>query len=198
MWLRSRDRDRVLAVLRRDEELTPTLIPHVIPLLAWDPVADDAIRALRKVAPRTSARSPTRCSTRTRTLRFRRRIPRVMAVCRSQRAADSLLLGLEDIRFEVRFQCGRALAAIVAKQPDVRIDPARVFDVVQKEVAVGRPVWEGRRLLDRLDDGESKTFVDDFIESRASQSLAHVFTMLSLVLPRRAAADRASRPVRRR
>ncbi len=43
IWLRSRDRDRVLAVLRREEELDAALIPHVIPLLAWDPVADDAI-----------------------------------------------------------------------------------------------------------------------------------------------------------
>ncbi len=58
-----------------------------------------------------------------------------------------------------------------------------MFDVVQKEVAVGRPVWEGRRLLDRLEDSEPATFVDDFIRSRANQSLAHVFTMLSLVLP---------------
>ena len=71
----------------------------------------------------------------------------------------------------------------MAKHPEVRIDAANVHDVVHKEVAVGRPVWEGRRLLDRLDDSEPATFVDDFIRSRASQSLAHVFTILSLVLP---------------
>jgi hypothetical protein len=106
-----------------------------------------------------------------------------MTVCRSQRAVDSLLMGLEDIRFEVRFQCGRSLSAIVANQPDLRIDAARVFAVVQREVAVGRPVWEGRHLLDRLDDGESQTFVDEFVRTRANQSLAHVFTVLSLVLP---------------
>ena len=121
-----------------------------------------------------------------------------MAVCSTQRAADSLVLGLADIRFEVRFQCGRALAAIVGKHPHVRIDAAGVFDVVQKEVAVGRPVWEGRRLLDRLEDSDTDTFVDEFIRSRANQSLAHVFTMLSLVLPRRAAPDRPSRTPRRR
>jgi len=44
-------------------------------------------------------------------------------------------------------------------------------------------VWEGRRLLDRLDDSEPDTFVDEFIRSRANQSLAHVFTLLSLALP---------------
>jgi len=93
------------------------------------------------------------------------------------------MLGLADIRFEVRFQCGRALAAIVAKHPDIQIAAARVFEVVQKEVAVGRPVWEGRRLLDRLDEGEPATSVDEFIRSRASQSLGHVFTVLSLALP---------------
>jgi AAA family ATP:ADP antiporter len=80
-------------------------------------------------------------------------------------------------------QCGRALTAIVARQPAIHIDHARIFDVVLKEVAVGRPVWESRRLLDRLDDGESGGFVDEFVRGRANQSLAHVFTTLSLVLP---------------
>ena len=180
--LRSRDRDRVLAVIRRKEDLTSTLIPHAIPLLAWDPVADDVIVALRKVAPNHVGALADALLNPYEDFAVRRRIPRVMAICRTQRAVDSLILGLSDIRFEVRFQCGRSLAAIVAKQPDLRIDEERIFDVVQKEVAVGRPVWEGRNLLDRLDEGES-TFVDDFIKSRASQSLAHVFTVLSLVLP---------------
>jgi hypothetical protein len=184
MSLRSRDRDRVRAVLRREAELAPELMPHVIPLLAWDLVAADAIRALQKVAPKHAGALADVLLDPYEEFAVRRRIPRVMSVCSSQRAADSLLLGLGDIRFEVRFQCGRALAAIVGKHPHVRIGAAGVFDVVQKEVAVGRPVWEGRRLLDRLDDGETDAFVDEFIRSRANQSLAHVFTLLSLVLPR--------------
>src|SRR5439155_622711 len=48
--LRSRDRAQVVSVLRAEEGLTPALVPHVIPLLAWDPVAADAVFALRKVA----------------------------------------------------------------------------------------------------------------------------------------------------
>jgi hypothetical protein len=181
--LRSRDRDRVLGVLRRQDDLTPALIPHVIPLLAWDPVANDAIASLRKIAEKHVGFLADALLDPYEDFAVRRRIPRVMAVCRSQRAVDGLMLGLEDIRFEVRFQCGRSLAAIVAKEPQLHVDAGRVFEVVQKEVAVGRPVWEGRHLLDRLDEGESNTFVDDFIRSRASQSLAHVFTILSLVLP---------------
>ncbi len=183
MSLRSRDRDRALAVLRRDEELKSDVFPHVIPLLAWDLVAADAIRALQKVAPKHVGALADALLDLDEEFAVRRRIPRVMAVCNSQRAVDSLIQGLADIRFEVRFQCGRALAAITAVTPQVRIDSAAVFEVVHKEVAVGRPVWEGRRLLDRLEDSEPGTFADEFIRSRANQSLAHVFTMLSLVLP---------------
>ncbi len=48
--LRARNRDRVVEVLSREDGLTPVLVPHVIPLLAWEPVADYAFFALRKVA----------------------------------------------------------------------------------------------------------------------------------------------------
>jgi hypothetical protein len=181
--LRSRNRARTLAVLRRDKELTPALIPHAIPLLAWDPVADEVIRALRIVAPSHVGALADALLDPYEDFAVRRRIPRVMAGCRTQRAVDGLLLGLADTRFEVRFQCGRALKAITGAHPHLHIDETRIFDVVRREVAVGRPVWEGHRLLDRLADGEAPTFVDDFVRMRASQSLAHVFTVLSLVLP---------------
>ncbi|HKT81292.1 MAG TPA: hypothetical protein VJP86_13790, partial [Vicinamibacterales bacterium] len=113
----------------------------------------------------------------------RRRLARVFSICVSQRAVDGLLLGLDDLRFEVRLQCGRSLAAIVDRNPMVHVDKARVFEVVEREVAVGRPVWESRQLLDRLDDPDQRSFVDEFLEDRANQSLAHVFTLLTTVLP---------------
>ena len=50
-----------------------------------------------------------------------------------------------------------------------------------REVAVGRPVWESRRLLDGF---VSESPLDAFVRDRAGESLAHVFTLLSLVLPR--------------
>ena len=92
------------------------------------------------------------------------------------------MLGLDDLRFEVRFQCGRSLAAILERNPGVRLDPERVHDAVRREVAVGRPVWEGRRVLDGLDEGP-QSWLEELLKDRASQSLAHVFTLLSLVLP---------------
>jgi hypothetical protein len=180
--LKSRNRERVLDVLRSEEGLAPPLIPHVIPLLAWDPVAEDAVRALRKVAEERVGELIDALLDPNQPFAVRRRLARVFSICVSQRAIDGLLLGLEDLRFEVRFQCGRSLSSILEKNVRVRIDRERVFDVVRKELAVGRPVWQSHRLLDNVDD-EQRSFVDEFLKDRAGQSLAHVFTLLSLVLP---------------
>jgi hypothetical protein len=172
-----------VAVLSDEEGLPGSLVPHVIPLLAWDPVAEEAARALRKVVEEHVGTLIDVLIDPNQPFAVRRRLARVFSTCVSQRAADGLLLGLEDLRFEVRFQCGRSLAAIVEKNARIRIDRERVFDAVRREVAVGRPVWESQRLLDTLDQGEPRTFVDEFLKDRAGQSLAHVFTLLALVLP---------------
>ena len=79
---------------------------------------------------------------------------------------------------------GRSLAAITERNGLIRIDPDRVYRVVLREVSVGRPVWESHRLLDAFEDGYEGGFVDRFIGERAGQSMAHVFTLLSLVLHR--------------
>ena len=125
---------------------------------------------------------------------IRRRLPRVSRVCASQRAVDGLLLGLDDTRFEVRYQCARSLAAVLQRNPRVRIGPQFVFEVVEREVAVGRPVWESNRLLHRLDSQDENFFVDEFVKDRAGRSLAHVFTLLSLVFPAESPPDRLPRP----
>jgi ATP:ADP antiporter, AAA family len=182
--LRSRDAAEVIKLLRNERGIPPGLVAHVIPLLAWNPVADAAIFALRKVAEERVGELVDALIDPNQDFAVRRRLARVFAVCVSQRAADGLLLGLDDLRFEVRFQCARSLAAIVEKNFTVQIDRERVFAHVLREVAVGRPVWESRRLLDTLDATETVPFVDEFVRDRASQSLTHVFTLMALVLPR--------------
>ena len=181
--LRSRNLDEVRRLLGPDERLTASLVPHVVPLLAWDPLASDAITALRQVAETHVGQLVDALVDPTQDFTIRRRLPKVFSTCLSQRAVDGLLLGLDDKRFEVRFQCARALAAIHDKNPAVRIDEARVFEIVQAETKVGRPVWESQRLLHQLDDRDDGLFVDEFVKDRAGRSLAHVFTLLSLVLP---------------
>ena len=182
LTLRGRNRDQVLRVLRDDHALTAALVPHVIPLLAWDAVAEDAVRALRKRAEERLGALTDALMDPNQPFAVRRRLARVFSICVSQRAVDALLLALDDSRFEVRFQCGRSLSAIVAKNRLVHVERERVFEIVRREVTVGRPVWQSHRLLDAMQE-EKETFVDEFIKDRAGQSLAHVFILLSLVLP---------------
>jgi len=180
--LRSRNRERVVRVLRDEQGLAAPIVPHVIPLLAWDAVAEEAVRALRKVAEERLGTLTDALLDPNQSFAVRRRLARVFSICVSQRAVDALLLALDDQRFEVRFQCGRSLSAIVAKNALVHIDRERIFDVVRREVTVSRPVWQSHRLLDAISD-EKASFVDEFIKDRAGQSLAHVFVLLALVLP---------------
>ena len=94
-------------------------------------------------------------------------------------------MGLEGKRFEVRFQCGQALARIQEKNSEVSFDQEVVFARVGREVAVDRRVWESHKLLDKLEEGgRDAPLVDEFLRKRTSRSLEHVFNILSLALPR--------------
>ena len=95
----------------------------------------------------------------------------MFSVCVSQRAADGLLLGLDDLRFEVRFQCARSLAAIRREEPDgphrpgadLRGRPAR---------GGGRPSGLGKPSAARpqFDDADRASFVDEFVKDRANRA----------------------------
>lgn len=179
--LRSRDRERVVPVLLAEEGLTAVMVPHAIPLLAWEAVANHAIYALRKVAEERIGQLTDALLDPNQDFAVRRRLARVFSVCVSERAAYGLLSALDDVRFDVRYQAARSLNAIVDKNPRVTIDRERIFEVVLREVAVGRPVWESRHLLD---GGVNEAALDHFVRDRAGASLSHVFSLLSLVLPR--------------
>jgi hypothetical protein len=96
---------------------------------------------------------------------------------------EGLLAGLEDERFEVRFRCGRALAQLRQDAPDLVIVPERIHLAVLREIAVERSVWEGQRIIEQ-DEAHADFDLDGVVRERASRSLSHVFTVLSLVLPR--------------
>jgi hypothetical protein len=181
LWLRSSDRERIVDVLSRPEGLPPGLVPYAIPLLEWEALSEHAVFALRTVAEEHIGQLTDALVDPNQSYAVRRRLARVFSVCVSQRAAEGLLVALDDDRFDVRFQAARSLTAIIEKNPLIRIDRERIYDVVLREVAVSRPVWESRRLLEGA-LGDSP--LDEFVRDRAGQSLGHVFTLLSLVLPR--------------
>ncbi|MBI4421401.1 MAG: hypothetical protein HY560_11305 [Gemmatimonadetes bacterium] len=158
-------------------------VPHAIALLAWDEAARDVVQALVPVAEQAAGHLVDALLDPDRDFAVRRRIPGVLATCRTELALQGLVKGLEDARFEVRYRCGRALARLWDEGNASVTEPV-VYGAVLREVNVGRSVWAGQRLLDQLEDDEASPFVDELLRDRASRSLEHVFTLLSLALPR--------------
>jgi hypothetical protein len=179
--LRSGNHRSIRRLLARDEGLAAPLVPHVVPLLAVEPLADHALFALVKVADERVGQLTDALMDPNQPVCVHRRIARALAGAISQRAVDGLLTALDHTRFEVRVQAARSLSAIASRNDHISVTPERIYEAVLREVAVGRPVWEGRRLM----EGDvSASPLDQFVRDRAGQSLAHVFTLLSLVLPR--------------
>jgi len=177
---RSGDPSRVRRALR-NAPVTPALVPEVISLLAQDDVAREAIEALRGAGPEAIEPLIMGLLDPREEFAVRRRIPLILATYRHPRAVEGLSHGLADRRFEVRYRCGRGLSHLTDLDPTCRVATPVVYEAVIREVEVGAGVWEGRRLLDRLDDEAWSPVVDDAIRERANKSLEHVFTLLALV-----------------
>ena len=112
----------------------------------------------------------------------RRRIPRALQTCSTQRAADGLLLGIADERFEVRYECARALVQVTDENPSIVIAPPKVVEAIQREIDSSKLILE--RATPQLDLDDGQALVDGLMRDRTSRSLEHMFTILSLVLER--------------
>src|SRR6185503_3980681 len=114
----------------------------------------------------------------------RRRIPRVLVACGSQRAADGLVAGIVDERFEVRHACGRALLELKQGNAEITISRERVIEAILVEREKSKEsAMLALELDDAADDGpESLAYL--LVRDRIDRSLEHVFTILSLHLER--------------
>jgi hypothetical protein len=182
--LRSGDLNRVRSELDRMPPVDSLLAPQLIRLLAWDQVSERARHLLTAECGKFVGLLVDHLLDPDQDFAVRRRIPRILAASASQRAVDGLLDGLNDTRFEVRFHCGRALDAIHQREPNTAIPAQRAFDIVARELSVSRSIWESHRLLDSREASSQFAFLDEQLSERADKSLEHVFSLLSLVLPR--------------
>ena len=142
-------------------------------------------RDVRAAEGRRGARrrsSSTRCIDPNQDFAVRRRLARVFSVCVSQRAADGA-----DARPR-RPPLRRPLPVRPLARRDRREEPARPdrprADLRGRAArGRGRPSGLGKPpAARRLRAAQSP--LDEFVRDRAGESLAHVFTLLSLVLPR--------------
>jgi len=114
-------------------------------------------------------------------VRVRRRIPRIIASVPGQRAADALMAGLEDARFEVRLQCARALGKSLARECRTAAQREQIMVAVDRELAIGTVLWESHR-KQQQDPGElGAEWLDELLRDKAHGSLEYVFALLSLI-----------------
>jgi hypothetical protein len=71
-------------------------------------------------------------------LAIRRRIPRIIAEFQDSGAADALLAGLDDHRFEVRLQCARSLVKACAREPHSAVQTGTILTAVDRELAIAK------------------------------------------------------------
>jgi hypothetical protein len=154
-----------------------------IELLAWDAVAPAAILSLAGVAASRLDLLLKHLLDPEEDFAIRRRLVNVLAPCRTVQAFEGLLQALGDRRFEVRYRAGGALSRMAPEIAGLQVDRERVLSVVQREIAVGRGVWESRQLIDVADE-DASPMEAELLRDRASRSLEHLFTLLSLILPR--------------
>ena len=181
--LRSGDSIKATEALQ-EGPISRELAAAAIALTAWDELAPLALEALRAAVGSIVGQLSDALLSPDEEFSVRRRVARVLAASDDPRAVDALLLGLKDPRFEVRYRCGRALATIRDRNPNLAVERDRVFAAVLREARVDKGVWESHRLLDQFGESDDSPFVDEFLRDRASRSLEHVFTLLSLVLVR--------------
>jgi hypothetical protein len=182
--LRSADVQRVLAALGPDKAWNPILGSQVIQLLAWDPVSQAARAFLERGADRIAGQLTDALLDPEVEFGIRRRIPRLLARSGSQRGVQGLIEGLRDSRFEVRFQCGRALDYLRQHREDLDFRTRDIYAAVERELSVSKTIWRSWRILDKRESSDEYNFLDGLLRERADQSLEHVFSLLAVVLPR--------------
>lgn len=181
--LRSREADRVRRVLSAEVALPRPLVSFAILLLADKEFHTDAIRALRNGVSKTTGQLVDALCDPNVDFDIRRRIPRVLSACATQHAVDGLILGTGDERFEVRYECGRAMTKIHRADASIVIPEVTVISIVKRELALSKDVLESQPTPD-IDEEENEppALIDRLLRDRIDRSLEHVFTLLALVL----------------
>jgi ATP:ADP antiporter, AAA family len=161
-------------------EGTP-LVTFAIELLADTRLYFEAQETLRRVAPRVIGQLVDALLDPAARFDIRRRLPRVLAVCSSQRAVDGLVVGLGADRFEIRYECGRALLRITDRSPELSIPRELVIEAIKREAVAELPQSPE---LDDDPEEPKQDLLSLLVHDRFDRRLRHVFTILSLHLDR--------------
>jgi hypothetical protein len=130
----------VRRALRASADVEPALVACVLPLLGTDELFPDVLRSLRRAAPRVTGQLVDALLDPAGDPVVRRRIPRVLKACPTERAAQGLQAALDDPSFDIRASAAAALAALQERSAIVRMTRGEVLDRVRRELDSGEPV----------------------------------------------------------
>jgi ATP:ADP antiporter, AAA family len=181
--LLSGDDMRVRQGLSRLRPTEPSVACAIL-LLAHPQLHLHALKALRGVAGPATGQLLDALLTSTIDFAVRRRIPRILSSAPTQRAADGLLLGIADPRFEVRYECGRALSSVTSANLDIVVSRQMLIEAVQREVQTEVLETAGAELEYDSPEEEPNALVDVLLRDRVDRSLEYIFTLLSVMLER--------------
>jgi hypothetical protein len=157
-----------------------------VALLAERELHQDVSKALSKIAPSITGQLIDALVDPSSPFDVRRRLPRVLRSCVNQRAAEGLLLGLADERFEVRYESGRALFLLTDAERLLTISREKAISAIRYEMsAADRLLNDGS--AEGEEDGlpaEQSRLIDGLKRDRVNRTLEHVFNILCLHLDR--------------
>jgi len=188
-------------VRRALDDLRPrdAAVACAIGLLSHRELHGSAREALAKLAPAITGQLIDALLDANTDFAVRRRIPRILCACPTQRAADGLILGLMDERFEVRYACGRALLALTEENPVFQLSQDQAVAAIQCEIELDARILDELRPAgedESASEDESPPSIDEqgasgdeevlagLKRDRLNRSLEHVFNILSLNLER--------------
>jgi AAA family ATP:ADP antiporter len=132
--LRSRDENRIRRVLV-NKVITPTLLPHILPLFRSQTVLQEALNAARPLVFIATGQMVDALLDHHQHPLIRRRIPLLLGQADNERALQGLTLGLQDRELDVRFRCAEALTRIKTNHSHLSIDIEAIWRVIYREIA---------------------------------------------------------------
>jgi len=176
--LYSRDPVRIRRVLESRPD-DPRLVAHVVPLLATSDGDGAPIDFLRRVADRCTGQLVDLLLDRAQPLAVRRSLPTTLEHCRGARSVEGLCRGLEDADFELRVACARAAARVIARAPELAVDPAVALARVEAELDASPERW--RAQAEQRPPGRDRSLLyAGYKGPRTDRCVEHVFTLLAL------------------
>jgi AAA family ATP:ADP antiporter len=132
--LRSQNENRIRRVLV-NKVITPTLLPHVLPLFRSRAVLQEALNAVKPLVFVATGQMVDALLDHHQHPLIRRRIPLLLGQADNERALQGLTLGLQDRELDVRFRCAEALTRIITNHSHLSIDIEAIWRVIYREIA---------------------------------------------------------------